>query len=107
MSLRNVMAPVVLGLFAGVGASLVAGQSTTTPTSTYAVHDSHVHLTNYIQEGPDIHNFLKVMGTKVGRAAIFGIPLQQAWSYGNTGPYAPTYYLQTDAPLYYYSFTDA
>jgi hypothetical protein len=29
------------------------------------------------------------------------------WEYGNTGEYAPTYYLQTDAPLYYYSFTDA
>jgi predicted TIM-barrel fold metal-dependent hydrolase len=108
MLLRSVMAPVVLGLVAGVGASLVTGQTaTTTQSSTYAVNDSHVHLTNYIQEGPDIHNFLKVMGTKVGRAAIFGIPLQQAWSYGNTGPYAPTYYLQTDAPLYYYSFTDA
>src|SRR6202007_2266089 len=25
----------------------------------------------------------------------------------NTGNFAPTYYLQTDAPLYYYSFTDA
>ena len=25
----------------------------------------------------------------------------------NAGDYAPTYYLQTDAPLYYYSFTDA
>ena len=47
------------------------------------------------------------MGTKVGRAALFGIPLQQQWSYGNTGDFAPTYYLQTDAPLYYYSFTDA
>jgi hypothetical protein len=39
--------------------------------------------------------------------ALFGIPLQQEWSYRNTGDYAPTYYLQTDAPLYYYSFTDA
>jgi predicted TIM-barrel fold metal-dependent hydrolase len=47
------------------------------------------------------------MGDKVGRVALFGIPLQQAWSYGNTGDFAPTYYLQTDAPLYYYSFTDA
>ena len=25
----------------------------------------------------------------------------------NSGEFAPTYYLQTDAPLYYYSFTDA
>ena len=46
-------------------------------------------------------------GDKVGRVALFGIPLQQTWSYGNTGDFAPTYYLQTDAPLYYYSFTDA
>jgi hypothetical protein len=39
--------------------------------------------------------------------AIFGIPLQQTWSYENSGEFQPTYYLQTDAPLYYYSFTDA
>jgi hypothetical protein len=73
----------------------------------YVVNDSHFHLTNYVQEGTDIHGFLKIMGTKVGRVALFGIPLQQTWSYGNTGDFAPTYYLQTDAPLYYYSFTDA
>jgi hypothetical protein len=54
-----------------------------------------------------MRDFLTMMGTKVGRVAIFGIPLQQQWSYGNTGSFAPTYYLQTDAPLYYYSFTDA
>jgi len=73
----------------------------------YEMHDAHVHLTNYIQEGTDIHDFLKVMGDRVGRATLFGLPLQQQWSYGNTGDFAPTYYLQTDAPLYYYSFTDA
>src|SRR5258708_27806322 len=71
------------------------------------LNDSHFHLTNYIQEGTDIHEFLKIMGAKVGRVALFGIPLQQTWSYGNTGDFAPTYYLQSDAPLYYYSFTDA
>jgi predicted TIM-barrel fold metal-dependent hydrolase len=69
--------------------------------------DSHFHLTNYIQQGTDIHDFLAIMGTKVGRVALFGIPLQQQWSYQNSGDFAPTYYLQTDAPLYYYSFTDA
>src|SRR5216683_7497957 len=71
------------------------------------VNDSHFHLTNYIQEGADIHEFLKIMGNKVGRVALFGIPLQQQWSYENSGDLAPTYYLQTDSPLYYYSFTDA
>jgi hypothetical protein len=73
----------------------------------YLFNDSHFHLTNYIQEGIDIHDFLKIMGDKVGRVAIFGIPLQQQWSYRVDGDRAPTYYLNSDAPLYYYSFTDA
>ena len=47
------------------------------------------------------------MGTRVGRSTLFGIPLQQQWSYANSGNFAPTYYLHSDAPLYYYSFTDA
>ena len=70
-------------------------------------YDSHFHLTNYIQQGIEPRDFLKIMGTRVGRSTLFGIPLQQQWSYGNSGDFAPTYYLQTDAPLYYYSFTDA
>jgi hypothetical protein len=70
-------------------------------------NDVHFHLTNYIQEGTDIHDFLKIMGNKVGRVAVFGIPLQQQWSYRSDGDRAPTYYLNSDAPLYYYSFTDA
>ena len=69
--------------------------------------DSHFHLTNYIQEGISVERLLELMGRKVGRSTLFGIPLQQTWSYPNSGDYAPTYYLQTDAPLYYYSFTDA
>jgi hypothetical protein len=70
-------------------------------------HDSHFHLTNYIQEGIDIRALLAFMGTNVGRVAIFGIPLQQQWSYRIDGDRAPAYYLNSDAPLYYYSFTDA
>jgi predicted TIM-barrel fold metal-dependent hydrolase len=71
------------------------------------LNDVHFHLTNYIQQGTDIREFLRIMGTKVGRVALFGIPLQQEWAYENSGDFAPTYYLQTDAPLYYYSFIDA
>jgi len=70
-------------------------------------NDSHFHLTNYIQQGLDPRQFLQIMGTRVGRSTLFGIPLQQQWSYANSGEFAPTYYLQSDAPLYYYSFTDA
>ena len=75
--------------------------------SAYDCNDSHFHLTNYVQEGTNIHDYLAIMGDKVGRSTLFGIPLQQTWSYENSGDFAPTYYLQSDAPLYYYSFTDA
>src|SRR5262249_41952519 len=73
----------------------------------YDFNDSHFHLTNYIQEGITAKQFLGLMGTRVGRSTLFGIPLQQQWSYRVSGDDAPTYYLDTDAPLYYYSFTDA
>ena len=71
-------------------------------------NDSHFHLTNYVQQGTDMGKYVdEIMGDKVCRSTVFGIPLQQTWSYGNSGDFAPTYYLQSDAPLYYYSFTDA
>jgi hypothetical protein len=73
----------------------------------YDFNDSHFHLTNYVQQGTDIHEFLSSIATRAGRVALFGIPLQQQWSYRSDGDRGPTYYLATDAPLYYYSFTDA
>ena len=73
----------------------------------YEFNDAHVHLTNNIQEGPSIRELLEMMGKTVGRAAVFGIPLQQQWSYAVDKDRAPTYYLHSDAPLYYYSFVDA
>jgi predicted TIM-barrel fold metal-dependent hydrolase len=82
------------------------GQQTSQTTSCL-FNDSHFHLTNYIQKGTDVHKYLEIMGDKICRSTLFGIPLQQTWSYENSGDYAPTYYLQSDAPLYYYSFTDA
>ena len=93
----------LLGLFVSRAHSLDAhGQG-----ADNTFNDSHFHLTNYVQKGTDVRTFLEIMGTRVGRSTLFGIPLQQQWSYANSGDFAPTYYLQTDAPLYYYSFTDA
>ena len=91
-----------------VGLAIYAfGQPSSKVPDTYLFNDSHFHLTNYIQKGTDIHKYLEIMGDKVGRSTLFGIPLQQTWSYANSGDFAPTYYLQSDASLYYYSFTDA
>jgi predicted TIM-barrel fold metal-dependent hydrolase len=76
-------------------------------SSNYEFNDSHFHLTNNIQEGPGIREFVGMMGDKAGRAILSGVPLQQEWSYRVDGDRAPSYYLHSDAPLYYYSFTDA
>jgi predicted TIM-barrel fold metal-dependent hydrolase len=93
-----VLAVMVLG---GAGAA-----SADTPAAC-EFDDSHFHLTNYIQEGPSASDVLKIMDGRVCRATLFGIPLQQMWSYRVSGDIAPSYYLESDAPLYYYSFTDA
>src|ERR1700745_4221977 len=108
-SLKWIICAFVVGMLYW-GASIRLSSQTRSVASEavpYELDDAHFHLTNYIQEGTDIHDFLTIMGQKVGRVALFGIPLQQEWSYENSGDFAPKYYLQTDAPLYYYSFTDA
>jgi hypothetical protein len=99
-------------LFLGIALILAVStparsQASTASANDYLFNDSHFHLTNYIQEGADIHDFLRIMGNKAGRVSLFGIPLQQQWSYRVDGDRGPTYYLNSDAPLYYYSFTDA
>ena len=114
---RVIAGVIVLAVAAAAAVPLVrvagrvsAAQSTPAVPVAWAnadFHDSHFHLTNYIQEGIGVRRFLEIMGTRVGRSTLFGIPLQQQWSYANSGDYAPTYYLHSDAPLYYYSFTDA
>ena len=94
-------------VLAAICISISSFSQQTQKSDSFLLNDSHFHLTNYVQEGTDIHKFLQIMGNKVGRVALFGIPLQQMWNYSNTGKFAPTYYLATDDPLYYYSFTDA
>jgi hypothetical protein len=90
-----------------VTACIVASAAAADPAMACDFDDSHFHLTNYIQEGPSAADVLKIMDDRVCRSTLFGIPLQQMWSYHVSGDIAPDYYLESDAPLYYYSFTDA
>jgi hypothetical protein len=85
----------------------ISAQQPAPVDTAYEFNDSHFHLTNYIQRGTDLRTFLAIMARRVGHVALFGIPLEQEWSARLDGERAPTYYLESDAPLYYYSFTDA
>src|SRR6516162_4176033 len=104
---RALMMGALIAAVVGGGSLALSAAKKDAPDPDYLFNDSHFHLSNYIQKGTDIHRYLEIMGDKVGRSTLFGIPLQQQWSYANSGDFAPTYYLQSDAPLYYYSFTDA
>ncbi len=98
----------LLAGMAGMRAPAAAQNSSLqAPGAANEFYDSHFHLTNYVQQGLTPREFLEIMGTRVGRSTLFGIPLQQQWSFANSGDFAPTYYLHSDAPLYYYAFTDA
>jgi hypothetical protein len=66
-------------MFYGAVCLSINSFSQQTKTDSFLLNDSHFHLTNYVQEGTDIHKFLQIMGNKVGRVALFGIPLQQLW----------------------------
>ena len=70
-------------------------------------YDAHYHPTDYIQRETVLPEFLGLMGDRVGRAALMGIPLQQKWDWFESGDRAPDYYLRSDAALYYYPFVDA
>lgn len=87
--------------------SAIGKEGRTQGTNQILFNDSHFHLTNYIQKGIKISDFLNLLGNKVDRVAIFGIPLQQKWDYFVDGKRAPDYYLLSDTELYYYSLVDA
>ena len=94
-------------IYVGVGVTGIPWTMSAQPAPRVVYNDAHFHITNYVQRGPDIRDVLRLMGDSIGRTTLFGIPLQQEWLDAVTGENAPTYYLHSDAPLYYYSFTDA
>ncbi len=106
ISIATIVAGLVLLIATGAGKPL-RPQAHAAPRTAFIANDSHLHLTNYIQEGPALETIPALMGDTIGRAALFGIPLQQSWSYRVSADNAPTYYLDSDSDLYYYSFTDA
>ena len=84
-----------------------AGDATRAMAQVPLFNDAHFHLTNYVQRGITARRYFEIVGERVGRVAMFGIPLQQKWDWFVSGARAPDYYLLSDAALYYYSFVDA
>ena len=89
------------------GGAHMAAQAAQPAAADYLFNDSHFHLTNYVQKGTDIHRVPGDHGRQGRALDTVRHPAAAAVVVREFGDYAPTYYLQSDAPLYYYSFTDA
>src|SRR3954462_14425630 len=85
---------------AAIALASLAGAAAAQPAAPCQFSDSHFHLKNYVQEGPSAGEVLKLMGARVCRSTLFALPLQQEWLYHLSADIAPTYYLESDAPLY-------
>ena len=108
--LRSVIGLLFVAWLTPLVVSAAENESTSPASSAESAplfNDVHFHLLNYVQRGITAKQYFKIVGDRVGRVAMFGIPLQQKWDYFISGDRAPNYYLLSDAALYYYSFVDA
>lgn len=73
---------------------------------TYPLVDCHVHAVNFIQETQGFDRLISTMDqANITKAVVFGLPVTKMWHSAERE--APEYYLDDDAPCYYYSLTDA
>ncbi len=88
----------------GAALGLVTSVAAASPPMSWA--DAHVHYLNFFQESDGMAALLAAMD-KAGatHAVVMGTPLQKTWS--AEAPQRPRYYAGDEAPLYYYSATDA
>ena len=97
-----------LSVWVAVGVNPAVGENRVAAAEAGALfNDVHFHLTDYVQRGITARRYFDLVDGRVGRVAMFGIPLQQKWDHFVSGDRAPDYYLRSDAALYYYSFVDA
>ena len=57
-------------LVAVTAAGGTAAGQTGRPAASSDFADSHFHLTNYVQEGTDVRDFLRIMGTRAVRSTL-------------------------------------
>jgi len=75
------------------------------PQSKYEIVDGHFHFLNFVQETAGMDAFFKAMDDAgVVESQIMGMPLVKKWD--DWVDKRPTYYLDNDSRVYWYSATD-
>jgi len=71
----------------------------------YEIVDGHFHFLNFVQETAGMDSFFKAMDDAgVVESTVLGMPVVKKWDEGDDK--RPTYYLDNDARVYWYSATD-
>jgi hypothetical protein len=71
----------------------------------YQIVDGHLHFLSFVQETAGMDAFLKAMDdTGVAESVVIGMPVVKKWDEGDAR--RPTYYLDNDSHVYWYSATD-
>jgi hypothetical protein len=71
----------------------------------YQIVDGHLHFLSFVQETAGMDAFLKAMDdTGVAESVVIGMPVVKKWDEGDAR--RPTYYLDNDSRVYWYSATD-
>jgi hypothetical protein len=69
------------------------------------VIDAHVHFVDFIQDTDGVKALLRAMDAgNVEKAVVFGLPVKKKWEAFEKKP--PHYYLDDNAPCYYFNQTD-
>jgi len=73
--------------------------------SKYPIIDAHLHVVDFAQETPGAECLLHYMDqANIPKAVIYGLPVTK--QFGATERAVPHYYMDNDAPCYYYGYTD-
>ena len=79
--------------------------ATPEPDTEWPILDSHLHFYDFTQQTDGFPALVDAMDAAgVDQAVVFGMPIVKMWP--ESEPIRPAYYLDTDAPAYYFSATD-
>lgn len=93
----------LLAVALGLTATLASSED---QPGSYRYADAHLHYVDFFQDSEGAAALLEAMDAAgVDHVALMGMPLTKKWH--ENEPRRPRYYLGDDAPLYWYSATDA
>src|SRR5262245_61595724 len=82
---------------------LVPGKAAAESASECLYNDEHLHIQNFMAEGPPLPKIVEMMDNHVCRSTLMSLPITVAHEPLIDRDFAPTYYTQSDGQILYYN----